>query len=88
MVIRFRRLPPVQFIELTRLVAFAQACLAFAQAVQGRRFLPASDRGCPKVYSDLCFFLTPIIQQVWQKSNLTAHQAHITASKNKERRIQ
>jgi hypothetical protein len=30
---RFQRLSPVQFIELTGLVAFAQACLAFAQAV-------------------------------------------------------
>jgi len=66
---RFQRLSPVQFIELTGLVAFAQACLAFAQAVRGRRFLPAPGRGRPKVYSDLCIFLTSIIQRVWQKSN-------------------
>jgi len=66
---RFQRLSPVQFIELTGLVAFAQACLAFAQAVRGRRFLPAPCRGRPKVYPDLCIFLTSIIQRVWQKSN-------------------
>ena len=66
---RFQRLSVIQFIELTGLVAFAQACLAFAQALQGKRFLPAPRRGRPKVYSDLCIFLTSIIQRVWQKSN-------------------
>lgn len=65
---RFQRIAPLELIEMTNLMFFAQFCLRVSYLFEITKRI-VSHLGRPKVYSDVTIFATSIIQRLWQKSN-------------------